>query len=129
MALRLLLDEQMSPEVAAQIQRKRSEISVFSVQTWRDGALRGQPDDHLLREATQEQLTLVTYDLSTILPVLTEWGQNGEHHAGVIFIDHLSIAQNNFGGQVAGLIQQWETAAAWNWTNLVVFLRPAFSSP
>lgn len=125
MALLLLLDAQMSPETAVQIHKKRPEVSVVSVQTWRGGALRGQPDEQILQAATEEGWTLVTYDLSTILPVLTEWGQSGKSHAGVIFIDNLSIAQNNLGSQVGALIQQWDSSNEWNWTNVVLFLRPA----
>jgi hypothetical protein len=125
MALSLLLDEQMSPEVAVQMQKKRPDVSVMSVQVWRNGLLRGQPDERILRAATEEGLTLVTYDLSTILPILTEWGEAGEDHAGVIFIDNLSISQRDLGGQIAALIQQWDAAHEWDWMNMVFFLRPA----
>lgn len=125
MPLALLLDEQISPEVAVQIQTKRPKIAITSVQVWRGGALRGQPDEQVLRAAAAEGWTLVTYDLSTILPVLTEWAEIGENHAGVIFIDNRSIAQNDLGGQIAALIWQWEVAKEWDWTNMVLFLRPA----
>ena len=123
--LSLLLDEQMSPQVAAQVQARNSEIPIQSVQTWQGENLRGQPDEQLLREAASAGFTLVTYDISTIMPVLIEWGTSGEDHGGVLFIDHLSISQGNLGGQVAALVQQWEAALDWDWTNVVQFLRAA----
>ena len=125
MALRLLLDEQMSPEVAVQIEAKRADIPIESAQTWRGGVLRGKPDDQVLRAAREAGLTLVSYDVSTITPLLVEWAAQAESHAGVIFIDNRTLAQNDFGGQVAALIAQWDIAQAWEWTNVVLFLRPA----
>ncbi|HZO91742.1 MAG TPA: hypothetical protein VFB38_25705 [Chthonomonadaceae bacterium] len=123
MALSLLLDEHMSPDVAAQIQTKRPEIPVTSVLLWRNGALRGQPEETVLRTAAQEALTLVSYDVSTITPVLVAWGSVGEEHSGVIFIDELTIFQGDIGGQVAALIEHWEATHTWEWKNRVMFLR------
>ena len=124
MALSMLLDEQISPDVAVQIQKKHPEIAVVSLHVYRDGILRGQPDARVLRIAKEASLTLVTYDLSTILPLLTEWGESGEDHTGVIFIDNRSLVHSDKGGQITALIQQWEVAKEWDWTNVVVFLHP-----
>src|SRR5438876_7389729 len=74
MALSPLTDEHISYLVAEQIRAKRPEIPVTSVSTWRAGALLGALDDHLLRAAAEDELTLVTYDRVSIPPLLTEWG-------------------------------------------------------
>src|SRR5438876_11170358 len=108
MALSPLTDEHISYLVAEQIRAKRPEIPVTSVSVWRAGALLGALDDHLLRAAAEDNLTLVTYDRVSIPPVLTEWGITGEEHGGVIFIDERTIAQADLGGQVLALIAHWD---------------------
>ncbi|HLK57813.1 MAG TPA: DUF5615 family PIN-like protein [Chthonomonadaceae bacterium] len=125
MALSLLLDEQMSPVVAAQVQARKPEIRIASVQTWRSGELRSQTDADLLRAARDEKMTLVTYDLHTILPLVTGWGESGEAHSGVVFIDNRTIPQGDIGGQVAALEQHWDATCTWDWENVVMFLQPA----
>src|SRR5262245_1380667 len=125
MALSLLTDEQISPLVAEQVRAKRPEIPIASVSTWRAGALLGALDDHLLRAAAEDGLTLVTYDRVSIPPLLTEWGSNGEEHAGVIFIDERTIAQADLGGQVLALIAHRDQTHDWEWRNVIAFLRAA----
>ena len=70
--LAYLLDENISYIVAEQLARKNPLISVQSVHHWQDGAFIGQEDNMLLRAAAQAGLTLVTYDLKTIPPLLME---------------------------------------------------------
>lgn len=122
--LSLLLDENLSPEVARQIAEKRPEIPVTSVSHWHEGRFMAAPDIKILTTASQEGLTLVTYDQKTIVPILVQWGQAGTDHAGVIFVDERSIASNNFGAPVRALIDLWDTSHAGEWTNRVDFLRP-----
>jgi len=122
--LSFLLDEHLSPEVAKQLRGWNSQIIVESVQTWRDGLLRGTSDDHVLSLAREACLTLVSYDVSTIAPLLSQRASRGESHGGVIFLDRRTLAQNDFSGQVRALLHQWVTAQLWDWTDVVVFLRP-----
>ncbi len=123
-----LLDEQVSPAVAAPVRANHPEVNVVSVPTWRDADLRGEPDGTVLRLAGEAGLTLVTYDVSTISPLLVEWAASGENHAGVIFLDHRTVAQQNLGGQVTALLAAWTAGCDWNWTNRVLFLQPAVRS-
>lgn len=125
MALSLLTDEQISYIVAEQVQAKRPDIPITSVRAWRSGTFQGKTDESLLRAAAEEGLTFVTYDLKTIPPVLSEWGVTGEAHAGVLFVDGLTIPQSDVGGLVHALIAQWDLTQAWEWKNLISFLRPA----
>ena len=125
MALSLLTDEQISPAVAEQIRAKRAEIPVQSLQEWHGGAFLGKSDESLLRAAAQEGWTLVTYDRKTISPLLTEWGVTGEEHAGVLFIDELTILQGDIGRQVLALIAHWDQTQDWDWTDLISFQRSA----
>ncbi|HZP80271.1 MAG TPA: DUF5615 family PIN-like protein [Chthonomonadaceae bacterium] len=121
--LSLLLDENLSPEIARQITAKRRDVMVTSVHHWHEGQYKAQSDETILIAATQEGLTLVTYDQKTILPVLVRWGQAGTDHAGVVFIDDRSIASNDFGTMVRALISLWDASHTDDWTNRVEFLR------
>ena len=125
MALAFLTDEQISYIVAEQVQGKRPDIPITSVRVWHEGTFQGKADVNLLRVAATAGLTLVTYDRKTIPPLLTEWGSTGEAHAGVLFVDNLTVPQGDIGGLVRALIQHWDLTCAWEWTNVVSFLRAA----
>ena len=125
--LAYLLDEHLSPEIAVQIRHKRPGIVIESVQTWRAGQFRQTEDTHILMAAAEARLTLVTYDRSTILPVLEEWGQAGRSHAGVLFISHRAIPSSAIGALVNALIVHWEATQADDWTDRIEFLRPVAS--
>lgn len=84
----------------------------------------GLGDDLILIAATETCLTLVTYDLRTIPPLLVEWGEIGKSHGGVIFVDDQSIPSNNFGTLVRALIWLWDRNYNLDWQNRLVFLQP-----
>ena len=106
--LSLLLDENISPEVAKKaVMAKRPDIPITSVYFWHEGRFMAALDTDILSVAAQEGITLVTYDQKNIIPVLVQWGQVGTNHAGVIFVDERSIASNNFGELVRSLIALW----------------------
>ena len=87
MSLSLLLDENISQTIAAQVKHHRPAQAIESVHTWRDGAFEGRSDKTLLQAAREEGLTLATYDQKTIPPLLAELYVEGQSHAGVIFVD------------------------------------------
>jgi predicted nuclease of predicted toxin-antitoxin system len=122
MALHLLLDENISPVVADQVRKHRPGVVIESVHTWQEGAFRGRHDRELLLAAAAEKLTLVTYDLKTIPPLLVELSAGNRHHAGVIFVDDLTIANDEFGLLTRALISFWERYQALEWSNRVHFL-------
>lgn len=125
--LSLLLDENISPEIAKQIVQKRPDIPAVSLHHWQEGGFKAQPDEAILAAAAPEKRTLVTYDQNTILPLLVQWGQAGRDHAGVIFVDHQTIAPNDFGALLRSLIVLWDACHEDDWTNRVDFLRAASS--
>ncbi len=123
--LSLLLDEQISPQVGAALSALQAGVPVVSLYDWRAGALTGMDDGLVLQGAAEDGLTLVTYDLKTIPPLLVEWGVVGRSHSGVIFVDDRSIAPADFGGLARALLFCWETQGAWDWADRIVYLRPA----
>ncbi len=121
--LSFLTDAHISPRVAEQVKVKRPEIVIYSLQEWRGGALLEEDDDVILAAAVQERLAFVTYDQRTIAPLVMQWAMDGRDHAGVIFIDDKSIAQQDVGGKVLALISLWELADSHDWTNAVSYLK------
>ena len=122
--LAYLLDENISFVVAEQLVRKNPKIGVQSVYRWCGGAFIGQEDGQILRAATQEGLTLVTYDLKTIPPLLGEMSAEGDRHSGVVFVDHAVIRSSDFGGLVSALLAHWQRNADEEWNNRIGYLKP-----
>ena len=120
--LRLLLDEHISPAVAAGVRRRRNSPAVICLAEWEKGSYLGQPDAVWLQAAAAQRLTLVTYDRRSIPPLLKAWVEAGRHHAGVIFVDDKTIAPSDIGGLVKALAHLSRKTANWNWTNRVISL-------
>ena len=117
-----LLDEHLSPEIVPIARALNARLTVLSLHGWRDGLLIGQSDERILREAAREKMTLVTFDVNTIPPLLQEMAQAGENHAGVVFVSSKSFAQNDSAGIAAALLRLWLANKHANWTNRTVFL-------
>src|SRR5271166_4641028 len=101
--LRLLLDEDISPDVVVGLRRFDQTLTVYSMVEWEGGNFLGQDDAACLRQATAQGLTLVTYDRRTIPPLLKTWAEEGSRHGGVIFVDEKTISPADIGGLVWSL--------------------------
>jgi len=121
--LKLLLDEHISPDVAEGLRRHHKNIHVVCLAEWENGRFMGLADDLLLREALAQKLTLVTYDLRTIPPLIKAWAEAGLDHSGMIFVDERTIRPSDFGGLIHALQTLYREAAKWDWLNRVCFLR------
>jgi hypothetical protein len=121
--LKLLLDEQISPEVAEGFRRQYHQPAILPLREWELGRFLGQPGDLLLQAAAHQQLTLVTYDRRTIPPLLKRWAEAGQNHGGVIFVDEKTIPASDFGGLIRALHQLASESVRWDWTSRICFLR------
>ena len=120
--LRFLLDEHLSPEIVSAVHAEHQEISVVSMNHWENGQYKGL-DNGVVRAKTHEQgLTLVTYDLKTIPPLLVQWAQRGIPHAGVIFGSSHTISTSDIGAIARALIHVWLEYGDLDWTNRVTYL-------
>jgi len=121
--LKLLLDEHLSPDIAEGLRRKCKNLAIHGLAEWEGGRFLGLSDDAILEEAAIQKLTLVTYDLKTIPPLLKTWIEAGHDHAGVIFVDNKTIPSSDRGGLIRALQKLNEDAGQGDWTNQVGFLR------
>ena len=121
--LRLLTDEQISPAVAAAARRMCPDIQILDIREWQHGHLLSASDELVLGEAHRQGMTLVTFDLRTIPPLLRRWAEEEVDHGGVILVDQKTIRQPDVGGIAQALCALWKAHRRSDWTNRVVFLR------
>jgi hypothetical protein len=120
--LQILTDEQIDPKVAVAVKRRRRDISIVSLFDWLDGHFVGASDEELLREAARQAMTLLSFDLKTLPPLLRAWGERRIDHGGVIFVDHKSFAQNDTSAISKALVDLWELQGKLDWRNRCFFL-------
>lgn len=121
--LKLLLDEHISPDVVEGLRRRHPSLVAHGMNEWEQGAFLGQDDSSCLQEAEAQGLTLVTYDLRTIPPLLKTWAEEERRHGGVIFVDGKTIAPADVGGLVRALSDLYKVMGKWDWIDRVCFLR------
>jgi hypothetical protein len=121
--LKLLLDEHVAQAVAVGLRRRHLSLIVICFTEWENGEFLGQPDSACLQHAAARGLTLVTYDRRTIPPLLKAWGEEGQKHGGVVFVDEKTIPPADVGGLVQALSNLFRKAEKGEWTNRVCFLR------
>jgi predicted nuclease of predicted toxin-antitoxin system len=122
--LRLLLDEQINPEVAAQMGVQFPHVEMTTLHVWEDRRYLQTDDAVILVEVYRQGYTLVTYDARTIVPLLKVWGESGIDHGGVIFVKASTIAPDNVGGLMRALAAVWEHYGDADWTNATMYLVP-----
>ena len=121
--LAFLTDAHISPRVAAGLRSRRPDIEIHALHEWRGGALLDAGDSAIMAAAAKDGLTLVTYDQRTIVPLLVQMAAVGQSHGGVVFIDHVSIAQEDTGAHVRALIDLWDRERDLDWTDAVGYLK------
>jgi hypothetical protein len=120
--LALLLDENLSDEIARQVAAKRPDIVIFSAHDWEGGRLRGVSDEEVLRVAAEAGLTLVSYDVNTIPLLLVRLANEAFIHGGIIFVHNASIRSNDYGRLVRALIQLYAAEKDAEWKDRLFFL-------
>ncbi len=88
--MRLLLDEQYSPEIAAQLRRAGNDVTAVKG----DSELEGMNDDPLLRQAAAQGRALLTNNVRDFAPLAGLWAAGGEEHLGLIFTSDESLPRS-----------------------------------
>lgn len=96
--MRLLLNEQINPTVAAELRRKGYDVVAAT-----DIGTRGATDPEQLLAATSARRALVTYNIGDFQRLLTEWEQRGLTHWGIIFVSEKTVSQRSVGRLVSAL--------------------------
>lgn len=121
--LTFLLDEHLPSALIGLLKKAEPELSVETVHSWREGRLLNQPDERILREARQAEMTLVTFDVNTVPATLREMAERDETHFGVVLISSRTFPQNDYQGLVQALLALWKQSKDEIWLNRCVFLR------
>jgi hypothetical protein len=122
--LSLLLDENLSDEIARQVTAKRPDIPIFSILDWEQGRLRGVSDEEVLRAAAAAELTLVSYDVNTIPLLLVRLANEVFVHGGIVFVSNTTIRSNDYGSLVRALIALYDAEQEAEWKDRLFFLPP-----
>ncbi|MEJ7788686.1 MAG: DUF5615 family PIN-like protein [Thermoleophilaceae bacterium] len=85
--MRLLLDEQFTPQIAEQLSTQGYDATAVSG----DLALKGLDDEILLRLATDQGRALMTNNVRHFAPLAIDWSARGDVHAGLIFTSDRSL--------------------------------------
>ena len=88
-----------------------------------DGGYNSASDETLLTAAFQHRRVLVTYDCRTIPVLLKEWGEAGQHYAGVILVDERTLRPNDIGGLLRALCELASQRGQDDWLDRVIYLR------
>lgn len=96
--MRLLLNEQINPKVAAELRRKG-----YDVVTANELGTRGSSDPEQLAAAAVARRALVTYNIADFQALLTEWSQRGFTHWGIILVSEKTISQRSIGPLIQAL--------------------------
>lgn len=99
--MRLLLDEQYSPEIAARLRRDGYDVTAVKG----DLQLEGMNDEPLLRQATGQGRALLTNNVKDFAPLASTWAAGAEEHLGLIFTSDESLprSRNTIGAYVEKL--------------------------
>jgi predicted nuclease of predicted toxin-antitoxin system len=123
--LRLLLDENISDEIARQVTAKRPDIPIYNVHEWEQGRLRGQSDEEIIRHAAEAGVALVTYDVNTIPFLLVRLANEEFTHCGIVFVDGRTIRSDDYGALFRALIALYDSEGDATWSDRLIFLQPA----
>lgn len=80
--MRALLDEQLSPQIAALLQQRGHDV----VAVVERADLTGRGDRTILDTATSELRAVVTNNIKDFRPLAAEWLAQGRTHAGLILL-------------------------------------------
>ena len=121
MSLSLLADENTSHRLVKACRRLSSGFPIVRIADWNRGAWLGLDDSALLLACAEAGLVLVAFDRATLAWHAGQLVRAGQDFAGLILFRR-TVASTDYGRQARLLIDLWQEAAAWDWTNRTIYL-------
>ncbi len=90
--MRLLLNEQINPQVAAVLRARGCDVSTAG-----DLGTRGSTDEEQLTAATHYRRALVTYNIGDFAVLAGEWARRGLTHWGIVLVSDRTLSQRSVG--------------------------------
>ena len=126
--IRLLADANTSHRFVAACLRLEARFPIIHIADWLDGKHCVSKDPVLLPLLREHGLIIVGFDRRTMAMHAGELTREGAGHAGVILFRR-TVAQIDYGKQSRLLVQFWNNAKEWDWTDRIEYLpRPAATS-
>lgn len=120
--MRLLLETHINPTIGVELARLVPTLEVELQQRWRDGVLRTATDDELLTAARDDGYIFVTFDVTTIPPLLAQRYERGLASPGVILVSARRFRQNDVAGIARALAAFCQEYGQKEWAGQVVYL-------
>lgn len=96
--MRLLLNEQINPQVAIELRKRGYDIVAAT-----EAGTRGASDLEQLVAAASDRRAIVTYNIADFQELFAEWAQRGLTHFGIVFVSEKTIPQKSVGPLVLAL--------------------------
>lgn len=90
MARALLLDEMLSPKIAAQLRRRGHDVCAITERQ----PLIGLPDDQILLLGATEHRAVVTLNIQDFAALHANWLAEGRPHGGLVYVSTLAFPQD-----------------------------------
>ena len=119
--MRLLADANLSHRFVAACLRLDPEFPIVPIADWMNGSHCFSKDPVLLPVLREHKLVIVTFDRRTMAMHAGELTRAGGGHAGVILFRR-TVAQMDFGKQARLLVEFWQEANQWDWSDRIEYL-------
>ena len=96
--MRLLLNEQINPQVATELRNRGYDIVAAT-----EAGTRGASDSEQLAAAASDRRAIVSYNIADFQELFAEWAQRGLTHYGIVFVSEKTIPQRAVGPLVRAL--------------------------
>jgi len=118
---RLLADENTSHRFVAACLKLDTAFPIIHIAEWKDGAYLSVKDPPLLMALREAGLILVGFDRASMPMHAGNLTREGLGHAGIILFRR-SVSRAAYGKQAGLLVDFWEEAAGWDWTDRIEYL-------
>lgn len=119
--IRLVADANLSRRFVQACRRLDKELPIVHLADWMVGKHRISKDPVLLEVLRQHGLILITFDRRTMAMHAGQLTRSGGGHAGVILFRR-SVSPVDYGRQSRLMVEFWNEASAWDWSDRIEYL-------